>query len=77
MQEPELDVLVYSGTSSGSVVSTQTKRNKPFGSEVLVAITHSGLCGTDLHYKTSGIALGHEGVGVVSAVGDSVRNLKV
>ncbi|KFZ25252.1 hypothetical protein V502_00266 [Pseudogymnoascus sp. VKM F-4520 (FW-2644)] len=45
--------------------------------EVLVKITHSGLCGTDIHGIAHGIALGHEGVGIVTAVGSSVTSYKV
>lgn len=45
--------------------------------EVLVKITHSGLCGTDLFYIPYGCALGHEGVGVVEKIGDEVTLHKV
>jgi threonine dehydrogenase-like Zn-dependent dehydrogenase len=39
-------------------------------------VTHSGLCGTDIHYKTADIVLGHEGVGVVEELGKNVKTLK-
>ena len=45
--------------------------------EVLVKITHSGLCGTDIHYIPHSAALGHEGVGVVKAIGHDVTLFKV
>ncbi len=45
--------------------------------EVLVKITHSGLCGTDLFFIDPGCALGHEGVGTVEKVGDAVSIHKV
>lgn len=32
--------------------------------------------GPDLHYKTEDMALGHEGAGVVEAVGPDVKELK-
>jgi hypothetical protein len=32
--------------------------------EALVRITHSGLCGTDEHFKHKDMGLGHEGAGV-------------
>jgi Alcohol dehydrogenase GroES-like domain len=35
-------------------------------------VTHSGLCGTDLHYFGYGQVLGHEGVGIVLDVGKNV-----
>jgi hypothetical protein len=45
--------------------------------EVLLRITHSGLCHSDTYYISSGMALGHEGVGVVEQVGSAVTTLKV
>ncbi|OQV10465.1 Alcohol dehydrogenase GroES-like domain-containing protein [Cladophialophora immunda] len=45
--------------------------------EVLVKITHSGLCGTDLFYIDPGCALGHEGVGTVEKVGSAVTAHKI
>src|SRR3954466_7692259 len=51
--------------------------------DAIVRITASAICGTDLHFvrgtipdMKSGTVLGHEGVGVVEAVGKQVRNLK-
>ncbi|EQB55018.1 zinc-binding dehydrogenase [Colletotrichum gloeosporioides Cg-14] len=46
------------------------------GDDVLVRVTASGLCGTDLHYKKADMVLGHEGVGVISDIGPAVRHLK-
>ena len=46
------------------------------GDQVLVKITHSGLCGTDLHYRSADQVLGHEGVGTVERTGPAVRDLK-
>src|SRR5688572_21274754 len=51
--------------------------------DVLVKIKACGICGTDLnilavppaHKATSGIIIGHEGVGVVEAVGSGVTTL--
>ena len=55
--------------------------------EVLIAVTHAGICGTDRHiYEwdawsrsrvTVGITTGHEFVGRVVAVGDAVRRATV
>jgi len=52
-------------------------------SDAIVRITASAICGTDLHMVRGsmggmqpGTILGHEGVGVVEAVGRGVRNLK-
>ncbi|MBE0596063.1 MAG: glutathione-dependent formaldehyde dehydrogenase [Desulfuromonadales bacterium] len=50
--------------------------------DAIVRLTASGICGTDLHMVRGtmasmepGTILGHEGVGIVEAVGDEVRNL--
>ena len=45
--------------------------------EVLIKITHSGLCASDIFFIPYGIALGHEGVGIVEKVGDAVTQFKV
>ncbi|KAI8228961.1 Alcohol dehydrogenase zinc-binding domain protein [Colletotrichum sp. SAR 10_96] len=70
---------VYKGSANGKVVehhlTTDKDSLKP--DQVLVKITHSGLCGTDEHYKTQDMVLGHEGVGVVERVGGAVKDLKM
>ena len=52
--------------------------------DAIVRLTASAICGTDLHFirgcfpdMQPGTILGHEGVGVVEALGEDVRNLKV
>lgn len=52
--------------------------------DAIVRLTASAICGTDLHFirgsfsgMKEGTILGHEGVGVVEALGSDVRNLKV
>ena len=52
--------------------------------DAIVRITASAICGTDLHMVRGtmagmqpGTILGHEGVGIVEALGDDVRNLQV
>lgn len=59
-----VDFTVYKGSKSGAIVKATTTREVKPG-EVLVRITHSGLCGTDEHYKCADMVLGHEGVGIV------------
>lgn len=51
--------------------------------DAIVKITSTAICGTDLHMirgtmgpMKSGTILGHEGVGIVEQVGNSVRNFK-
>ena len=45
--------------------------------DILVRITHSGLCASDTAYIPYGVALGHEGVGEVEAIGSEVTQFKV
>jgi D-arabinose 1-dehydrogenase-like Zn-dependent alcohol dehydrogenase len=45
--------------------------------EILLKITHTGLCGTDIHAIHFNSVLGHEGVGIVEAVGSDVTQLKI
>ena len=52
--------------------------------DAIVRLTSSAICGTDLHFirgtfsgMKPGTILGHEGVGVVEAVGSDVRNINV
>jgi threonine dehydrogenase-like Zn-dependent dehydrogenase len=55
---------VFKGSKEGKIVqSTTTKTLGP--DEVLIKVTHSGLCGTDQHYRHADMVLGHEGAGVV------------
>lgn len=55
--------------------------------DVLIKLQAIGICGSDLHYYSQGaigdfkvefpFILGHEASGIVSAVGENVKNLKV
>lgn len=65
---------VYKGSANGIQESQTTKPNLT-GDQVLVKITASGLCGTDLHYKNADMVLGHEGVGIVQEIGPDVKRL--
>ncbi|PGH17996.1 hypothetical protein AJ80_04617 [Polytolypa hystricis UAMH7299] len=68
---------VFKGAQDGlPKKSTTTKPDQLSGDNVLVKVTASGVCGTDLHYKTQDMVLGHEGVGVVEEVGPNVKYLK-
>ncbi|PWY65060.1 GroES-like protein [Aspergillus eucalypticola CBS 122712] len=72
-----VEFTVFQGSESGKVVEARAERPDPTDKEVLVRITHSGLCGTDEHYKHAKIVLGHEGAGVVEAIGSKVTSLKI
>lgn len=55
---------VFKGSKEGKIVeSTTTKDIKE--DEVLIKVTHSGVCGTDEHQRTKDAGLGHEGAGII------------
>ncbi|KAJ7639450.1 chaperonin 10-like protein [Roridomyces roridus] len=74
--EKGVDYTVYKGGKDG-IVEFKTHAEAPKGNQVLIKITHSGICGTDEHYKGADMGLGHEGVGTVAAVGEAVKEFKV
>ncbi|KAI1471733.1 GroES-like protein [Daldinia caldariorum] len=67
---------VYKGSKNGVTKSSVTKPEHLTGDKVLVRITASGLCGTDLHSLHDDVILGHEGVGVVEARGPESTHLR-
>ncbi|KAL6792576.1 GroES-like protein [Trichoderma sp. SZMC 28013] len=62
---------IFRGTPEGELAVETTTRVLGYG-EVYIETTHSGLCGTDLHYLRRGRIIGHEGVGVVRQLGPGV-----
>ena len=58
-------------SSNGQVVEGKYKSRELKDNEVLMRITSSGVCGTDLHGLNSNMVLGHEGAGIIEAVGDN------
>lgn len=56
---------------------------KPEGRQILVRVSHCGVCHSDLHVIDGGLpgmmptVLGHEAAGVIEAVGDGVSELAV
>ncbi|KIW25328.1 uncharacterized protein PV07_08515 [Cladophialophora immunda] len=69
-----VEFTVFKGGKDGIVKATSRREIGPH--EVLVKITHSGLCGTDLHHKEMDMGLGHEGVGIVEEIGKDVTTFK-
>lgn len=67
---------VQRGSASGKIVEATSQRQLG-RNEAYLKITHSGLCGTDEHFLHAGSALGHEGVGIVQAIGSEVTAVKV
>ncbi|MTH33726.1 alcohol dehydrogenase catalytic domain-containing protein [Paracoccus limosus] len=77
-----MKALVYQGPGQKDWIEKEKPGiEKP--TDVIVRITRTTICGTDLHILkgdvpavTPGRTLGHEGVGVVEAVGEAVANFK-
>jgi D-arabinose 1-dehydrogenase-like Zn-dependent alcohol dehydrogenase len=69
---------VYRGVD-GKLTATPATIPKIGPKDVLVKITHSGVCYTDYELYSVGLklALGHEGTGIVEEVGSDVKTLKV
>ncbi|KAE8379557.1 chaperonin 10-like protein [Aspergillus bertholletiae] len=67
---------VFRGSPEGKIVADKTTRTLEYN-EVYIETTHSGLCGTDEHYLKSGQVLGHEGIGIIKALGPGVAAVKV
>ncbi|KAF7376455.1 NAD(P)-dependent alcohol dehydrogenase protein [Mycena sanguinolenta] len=72
-----IEFTVFKGSASEGIVESKTRHDAPKGNEVLIKISHSGICGTDEHYKHADMVLGHEGVGTVEQIGDRVTQFKV
>jgi len=72
-----IDFTVYKGSEGGKVVQATAVGQDLAPNEVLIQITHAGLCGTDLHFRGQDMVLGHEGVGLVQQVGAQVKHFKV
>lgn len=75
--------VVWKGKSFHVSVDNVPKPELLSSEDVIVRLTSSAICGTDLHiYRgISGSTnppwvLGHEGVGIVESVGEAVQNVK-
>ncbi|KAK1231790.1 hypothetical protein PQX77_005082 [Marasmius sp. AFHP31] len=72
----EIEGTTFRGSESGRVVKSSFRREKLEPDEVVIEITHSGLCGTDIHYLEQDMVLGHEGVGIAVEVGAGCTRVK-
>jgi S-(hydroxymethyl)glutathione dehydrogenase / alcohol dehydrogenase len=68
----------------GDVGVEEVELDEPKAAEVLVRVAAAGVCHSDLHFANGALGdgrwpmvLGHEGAGVVEAVGESVTNVRV
>ncbi|KAE9398199.1 NADP-dependent alcohol dehydrogenase [Gymnopus androsaceus JB14] len=71
------ECIQFHGSPSGQIVQRKFVHPELASDEVAVKVTHSGLCGTDVHYSRADMVLGHEGVGIVHSIGSGVSSLKV
>ena len=81
-----MQAIVKTERAPGLVVKSVPKPS-PGAGEVLIAVRHAGVCGTDLHIAdwdawarsrmNPPVVVGHEFAGEVVAVGDGVTELKI
>ncbi|KAF5372180.1 hypothetical protein D9758_004972 [Tetrapyrgos nigripes] len=76
---PPYESIQFRGSPSGQIVQkTFTYSLDDLASnEVIIKVTDSGLCFTDIHMLKKDMCLGHEGVGIVQAVGSGCKTVKV
>lgn len=70
------EFTVFKGSESGAIKKATTSKPALTGDQCYIRVTASGLCGTDEHYRKSGMVLGHEGVGIVEETGPTTLHLK-
>lgn len=77
-----MKALIYNGPGNKQWIDKDKPRIIK-STDAIVRIAHTTICGTDLHILkgdvpevTAGMVLGHEGVGKIEAVGESVKNFK-
>ncbi|KAJ6489511.1 putative NADP-dependent alcohol dehydrogenase C 2 [Mycena vitilis] len=73
----DVECTVFKGSASGSIVESTSHLDAPTGNQVLIKITHSGICGSDEHARYVDMALGHEGVGTIQQIGENVSRFRV
>lgn len=78
-----MKALIYQGPHKKELLD-KPKPKIIHPTDVIVKITHTTICGTDLHILEgdvpevmAGRVLGHEGVGIIDEVGSAVSNFKV
>lgn len=76
MADSSFTLDIFRGTPEGAL-AVETSTHTLGHGEIYIETTHSGLCGTDLHYLARGGIIGHEGVGVVRQLGPGVTDVKV
>jgi len=82
MRRHDMKALVYHGPGQKSL-NDHPKRDIKDAGDAIIRVTHTTICGSDLHILKGdvptcqpGRVLGHEGVGIVEAVGAAVSTFK-
>jgi 2-desacetyl-2-hydroxyethyl bacteriochlorophyllide A dehydrogenase len=75
-----MPATVYEGPGTMTVQQVPVPAIGP--GQVLIAVSHCGICGTDLHlvlegYARPGTVLGHEWAGEIAALGDAVQDWEI
>ncbi|KAI5259371.1 GroES-like protein [Aureobasidium subglaciale] len=70
-----LSTFRYEASLDTFIKKTVERALRP--NEIKIQVTHSGVCYTDVHAKDKACGLGHEGVGVVTTIGDNVTSMKL
>ena len=55
MSNKEIAFSVFKGSENGTITPGQTTKGPLQGDQVLVGITASGVCGTDMHYLSADV----------------------
>ena len=71
------EINYFKGSPNGTIHAAKSERPPLTRDEIFIEVTHSGVCGTDEHYRYVSMGLGHEGVGIVKAIGPEVKTFKV
>ncbi|TVY29230.1 putative formaldehyde dehydrogenase [Lachnellula hyalina] len=69
-----IEFNVFKGSKSGEIIEGKGYRD-PKSTEVIVKISHCGVCGSDEHFRHAEQGLGHEGIGIITEVGSSVHDI--
>jgi hypothetical protein len=82
LKDADMQALVYNGPGRKNV-EDRIKPVLTMPGDAIVRITRTTICGTDLHILKGDVAtckpgtiLGHEGVGIIDAVGAAVTSFK-
>ncbi|GAW00639.1 nadp-dependent alcohol dehydrogenase [Lentinula edodes] len=69
--------ITFRGSRSGQIHESRFLRQNLKPDEVAIKVTHSGICGTDLHFIHADMVLGHEGIGIVQEIGENCKALRI